>query len=153
MFLTFAYLLHSFMVADGSNQSISYAANVISVRLLTPSRIRRFLIFDIDLVSKTSRFLVFDELDNAFEGAVNDDVDVNKEEFVDDREETVDGVEIDGRDTTTEEPTTLAMVCFLLFTTANDIPFFVFVWKLLSVLAMLSTDVRFVVFGRHRLGV
>jgi hypothetical protein len=112
-----------------------------------------WFLVDIDSVSKTSRFLVFDELDNAFEGAVNDNVDVNEDEFVGDQEETVDGVEFDGRDTTTEEPTTLAMVCFLHFTTAKDLLFFVFVWKLFSVLAMLATDVRFVVFGRHRLGV
>ena len=113
----FVYLLHSIMVADGSNQSISYAANFISVRLLSSSRIRRFLIFDIidniaDSLSKTSRFLVVDELDDAFDAAENDDGDIDGDEFVDDREETVDGVERDGRDTTTDEPTTLAMVCF-----------------------------------------
>ena len=108
----FVYLLHSIMVVDGSNQSISYAANFISVRLLSPSRIRRFLIFDIDSLSKTSRFLVIDELDDTFDAAENDDGDIDEYKFVDDREETVDGVERDGRDTTTDEPTTLAMVCF-----------------------------------------
>ena len=98
------------MVADGLNQSISYAANFISVRLLSPSRIRRFLIFDIDSLSKTSRFLVVDELDDAFEVTENDDGDINEDDFFNDREETVDGVERDGRDTTTDELTTLAMV-------------------------------------------
>ena len=161
----FVYLLHSIMVADGSNQSISYAANFISVRLLSSSRIRRFLIFDIvddiaDSLSKTSRFLVVDELDDAFDAAENDDGDIDGDEFVDDREETVDGVERDGRDTTTDEPTTLAMVCFFLFATANDLPFFVFVGGLLSLFAifvggllslfaMLATDAGFVVFGQR----
>ena len=103
------------MVADGLNQSISYAANFISVRLLSPSRIRRFLIFDIvddiaDSLSKTSRFLVVDELDYVFDAAENHNGDIDEYEFVDDREETVDGVERDGRDTTTDELTTLAMV-------------------------------------------
>ena len=152
--LMFVYLLHSIMVADGLNQSISYAANFISVRLLLPSRIRRFLIFDIvddiaDSLSKTSRFLVVDELDDAFDAAENDDGDIDEYEFVDDREETVDGVERDGRDTTTDEPTTLTMVCFFFFPTANNLPFFVFVGGLLSLFAMLATDAGFVVFGNR----
>ena len=150
----FVYLLHSIMVADGSNQSISYATNFISVWLLSSSRIRRFLIFDIvddiaDSLSKTSRFLVVDELDDAFDAAENDDGDIDGDEFVDDREETVDGVDRDGRDTTTDEPTTLAMVSFFLFATANDLPFFVFVGGLLSLFAMLATDAGFVVFGQR----
>ncbi len=150
----FVYLLHSIMVADGLNQSILYAANFISVRLLLSSRIRRFLILDIvndiaDSLSKTSRFLVVDELDDAFDAAENDDGDINEDEFVDNREETVDGVERDGGDTTTDKPTTLAMVCFFLFATANDLPFFVFVGGLLSLFAMLATDAGFVVFGQR----
>jgi len=112
------------------------------------------LIFDIvddiaDSLSKTSRFLVVDELDDAFDAAENDDGDIDEYEFVDDREETVDGVERDGRDTTTDEPTTLAMVCFFFFATANDLPFFVFVGGLLSLFAMLATDAGFVVFGQR----
>ena len=145
----FVYFWHSIMVVDGLNQSISYAANFVSVLLLSPSRIRRFLIFDIDSLSKTSRFVMVDELDDAFDAAENDDGDIDGDEFVDDREETVDGVERDGRDTTTDEPTTLAMVSFFLFATANDLPFFVFVGGLLSLFAMLATDAGFVVFGQR----
>jgi hypothetical protein len=54
--------------------------------------------------------LVVDELDDAFDAAENDDGDIDEDEFVDDREDTVEGVESNGRDTTTDEPTTLAMV-------------------------------------------
>ena len=116
-FLMFVCFRHSFVVAERSNQSMSYAANFVLVRLLSLSRTRRFLIFDNvddidDSLSRTSRFLVVDELDDAFDAAENDDGDIDGDEFVDDREETVDGVERDGSDTTTDEPTTLAMVCF-----------------------------------------
>ncbi len=93
--------------------------------------------------------MVVDELDDAFDTAENDDGDINEYEFVDNREETVDGVERDGRDKTTDEPTTLAMVCFFFFATANDLPFFVFVGGLLSLFAMLATDAGFVVLGQR----
>ena len=114
-FLMFVCFRHSFTVAEQSNQSISYAANFVLARLLSPSKTRRFLIFDVvddidDLLSRTSRFLVVDELDDAFDAAENDDGDIDEDEFVDDREDTVEGVESNGRDTTTDEPTTLAMV-------------------------------------------
>ncbi len=103
---------------------------------------------DIDDSLSTSRLVVVDELDDAFDVAENDDGDIDEDEFVDDREDIVDGVEsndnvddiddslstsrffvvdelddafnaaenddgdIDEDDTTTDEPTTLAMVCF-----------------------------------------
>ena len=73
------------------------------------------MIFDIvnninESLSRTSRFLVVNELDNAFDAAENDDRDIDEDEFVDDREDTVEGVESNGRNTTTNEPTALAMV-------------------------------------------
>ena len=73
------------------------------------------MIFDIvnDInksLSRTSRFLVVNELDNAFDAAENDDRDIDEDEFVDDWEDTVEGVESNGRNTTTNEPTALAMV-------------------------------------------
>jgi hypothetical protein len=57
------------------------------VRLLLPSRTRRFLILDIvddidDSLSRTSRFLVVDELDDAFDAAENDDGDIDKDTYV-----------------------------------------------------------------------
>ena len=73
------------------------------------------MIFEVDnvidnLLSRTSRFVVVDELDDAFDAAEKDDGDIDKDKFVDDWEDTVEGVESNGRDTTTNKPTTLAMV-------------------------------------------
>ena len=68
-----------------------------------------------DSLSTTSRFFVVNELDDAFDAAENDDGDIDEDKFVDDRENTVDGVESNECDTTTDEPTTLAMVCFFFF--------------------------------------
>jgi hypothetical protein len=141
----FVYFWHSIMVVDGLNQSISYAANFMSVLLLSPSRIRRFLIFDIDSLSKTSRFVMVDELDDAFDGTENDDVDIDEDDFVDDREETVDGGEREEPDTTTDEFATLAIVCIFFFA-ANDLPCFVFVGGLLTWFAMLASDSGFMDF-------
>ncbi len=62
-----------------------------------------------DSLSTTSRFLVVDDLDDAFDAAENDDGGVDEEEFVNDLEDTVEGVE-SNEGTTTDEPTTLAMV-------------------------------------------
>ena len=74
---------------------MSYAANFVLVRLLSLSRMRRFLMFDNvddidDSLSTTSRFFVVDELDDAFDAAENDDGDIDEDEFVDDREDTVE---------------------------------------------------------------
>ena len=132
---------------------MSYAANFVLVRLLSLSRMRRFLMFDnvddIDDSLSTSRFFVVDELDDALDVAENDDGDIDEDEFVDDREDTVDGVESNERDTTTDEPTTLAMVCFFFFATADDLPFFAFVGGLLSLIVMLATDAGFVIFDQR----
>ena len=64
------------------------------------------------------------------------------DEFVDEGGESVATAENDGGDTTTDEPTT-----FLLVDTANDLPFLAFVGGLFTVLALIATDVGFVVFG------
>ena len=132
---------------------MSYAANFVLVRLLSLSRMRRFLMFDnvddIDDSLSTSRFFVVDELDDAFDAAENDDGDMDEDEFVDDREDTVEGVESNERDTTTDEPTTLAMVCFFFFATADDLPFFAFVGGLLLLFAMPETDDGIVSFDQR----
>ena len=147
----FEYFRHSFKVAEQLNQSISYDADFVFVQPLSPSRTRRFLIFDNvddidDPLSRTRRLLVVDELDDAFDAAENDDGDIDEDEFVDNREDTVEGVESNERDTTTDEPTTFAMVCFFFFVTADDLPFFAFIGGLLSLIAMLATDAAFVIF-------
>jgi len=133
---------------------MSYASNFVLVWLLPLSKTRRFLIFDNvddidDSLSRTSRFLVVDELDDAFDAAENDDGDMDEDEFVDDREDTVEGVESNERDTTTDEPTTLAMVCFFFFATADDLPFFAFVGGLLLLFAMPETDDGIVSFDQR----
>ena len=79
----FVYFRHFFSVAEQSNQSISYAANFVLARLLSPSKTRRFLIFEVDdnideSLSRTSRFLVVDKLDDTFDPAENDDGDIDK---------------------------------------------------------------------------
>ena len=79
----FVYFRHSFSVAEQSNQSISYAANFVLARLLSPSKTRRFLIFGVDddiddSLSRKSRFLVVDKLDDTFDPAENDDGDIDK---------------------------------------------------------------------------
>jgi hypothetical protein len=101
---------------------------------------RRFLILDNvddidDPLYRTSRLLVVDELDDAFDAAENDDGDIDEDEFVD--------------DTTTDEPTTLAMVCFFFFATADDLPYFAFVGGLLLLFAMPVTVDGFVIFDKR----
>lgn len=115
---------------------MSYAANFVLVRLLSLSRMRRFLMFDNvddidDSLSTTSRFFVVDELDDAFNAAENDDGDIDED------------------DTTTDEPTTLAMVCFFFFATADDLPYFAFVGGLLLLFAMPVTVDGFVIFDKR----
>lgn len=146
----FLYLLHSIMVADGLNQSMSYAANFVLVRLISLSRIRRLLICVVvddndDSLSRLSRFLSVERFDDSFDAAENDDGDNDDDEFVDDRDDTVEGVEKEGRDTTTDEPTTFVMVSCFFVAKANDLPFFVFVGGLLLLFDMLATDAGFVV--------
>ena len=105
----------------------------------------RFLIFDVvDDIDN-----VVDDLDDAFDAADNDDGEIANDEFVDDREDTVEGVESNGDDTTKDEPMTSVMACFFFFDTAADLPFFVFVGGLLLVFAMLATDAGFVVFSQR----
>ena len=150
----FLYLLHSIMVADGLNQSMSYAANFVLVRLISLSRIRRLLICVVvddndDSLSRLSRFLSVERFDDSIDAAENDDGDIDEDEFVDDREDTVDGVESNERDTTTDEPTTLAMVCFFFFATADDLPYFAFVGGVLLLFAMPVTVDGFVIFDKR----
>ena len=117
------------MVAEGSNQSISYAANFVFfswffgfvlARLLLSSRMSRFLIFDVvDDIDN-----VVDDLDDAFDAADNDDGEIANDEFVDDREDAVEGVESNGDDTTKDEPMTSVMACFFSSTPRPTYRFF-----------------------------
>ena len=112
----------------------------------------RFLIFNAvedidDSPSRIWRFLVVpvvDDLDDDFDAAERNDGEIDEDEFVDDREDTVEGVEIDGDDTTKDEPMTSTIVCVFLLATSGDLPFFAFFGKLLLLSVMIGTNVGFV---------
>lgn len=112
----------------------------------------RFLIFNAvedidDSPSRIWRFLVVpvvDDLDDDFDAAERNDGEIDEDEFVDDREDTVEGVEIDGDDTTKDEPMTSTIVCVFLMPTSGDLPFFAFFGKLLLLSVMIGTNVGFV---------
>ncbi len=57
-------------------------------------------------------FEVFDNTDDDFDTADNDDGDNAKKRSVDNQEDTVEGVENNGDDLTTNEPTTVDTVHF-----------------------------------------
>ncbi len=59
-------------------------------------------------------FKVVDDTDNDFDTADNNDGNDAKKRSVDDQEDTVEGVENNGDDSTTNEPTTADTVCFFL---------------------------------------
>ncbi len=100
--------MHSFLVADESNQSTSYATNFGALYF-------GFVFARWSLSSRTSLFLMFkvvDDTDNAFDVADNDDGGNAKNRSVDNREDTIDGGENNGDDLTTNEPTTADTVRF-----------------------------------------
>ncbi len=101
--------MHLFLVADESNQSTSYTANFGSWYF-------GFVFARWSSSSWTSLFLMFEvvnDTDNDFDTADNDDGDDAEKRSVDDREDTVEGVENNGDDSTTNEPTTADTVFFL----------------------------------------
>jgi hypothetical protein len=84
--------MHLFLVADESNQSTLYAANFgswyfgfVFARWSSSSRTILFLMFK-----------VVNDTDNDFDTADNDDGDDAKKRSVDNREDTVEGVENNG---------------------------------------------------------
>ena len=95
------YFRHSFLVANKSNQSISYAANFGSCLL-------GFVFARWSTSSRTSLLLMFeivDDTDNDFDTAdIGNGDNVNKNS-VDKREDTVEGVEHNGGDSTAKELT------------------------------------------------
>ncbi len=100
--------MHSFLVADESNQSTSYAANFGSWYF-------GFVFTRWSSSSRTSLFLMFEVVNNTdgdFDTADNDDGNDAKKRSVDDQEDTVEGVENNGDDLTTNEPTTPDTVRF-----------------------------------------
>ncbi len=100
--------MHSFLVTDKSNQSILYAANFGSWYF-------GFVFAQWSSSSRKSLFLMFKVVDNTdddFDTADNDDGNDAKKRSVNNREDTVEGVENNGDDLTTNEPMTADTVRF-----------------------------------------
>ncbi len=136
--------MHSFLVADKSNQSTSYAANFgswyfgfVFARWSSSSRTSLFLMFE-----------VVDDTDNNFDTADNNDGNNAKKRSVNNREDTVKGVENNGDDSTTNEPTTADTVCFFSRVFDTDLPTFVFLRGALLFFAMVAMNVGVVIFIR-----
>ncbi len=134
--------MHLSMVADESNQSTSYAANFgswyfgfVFARWASSSRTSLFLMFK-----------VVDNTDNDFDTADNNDGDNAKKRSVDNREDIVEGVENNGDDSTTNEPTTPNTVRFFWGVFNADLPTFVFLRGALLFFAMVGMNVGVVIF-------
>ena len=100
--------MHLFLVTDESNQSTSYTANFgswyfgfVFARWSSSSRMSLFLMFE-----------VVNDTDNDFDTADNDNGNNTKKRSVDNQEDTVEGVENNGDDSTTNEPMTADTVFF-----------------------------------------
>ncbi len=134
--------MHSFLVADKSNQSISYATNFgswyfgfVFARWSSSSRTSLFLMFE-----------VVNDTDDNFDTADNDNGDNAKKRSVVNREDTIEGVENNGDDLTTNEPTTADTVCFFFGVFDADLPTFVFLRGAFLFFAMVAMNVGVVIF-------
>jgi hypothetical protein len=136
---------HSFLVADESNQSTLYAANFGSWFL-------GFVFACWSSAFRTSLFLMFEvvnDIDNDFDIADNDDGDDAEKKSVNDREDTVEGVENNGNDlTTNEEQTTADTVCLFFGVFNTDLPTFVFLSGALLFFAMVAMNVGVVILNK-----
>ncbi len=100
--------MHSFLAADESNKSTSYAANFGSWYF-------GFVFAPWSLSSRTSLFLMFEVVNNTdddFDTADNGDGNDAKKRSINNQEDTVEGVENNGDNSTTNEPTTADTVSF-----------------------------------------
>ncbi len=134
--------MHSFLVADESNQSTLYAANFGSWYL-------GFVFAQWSSSSRTSLFLMFkvvNDKDDDFDTADNDDGNGAKKRSVDDQEDTVKGVENNGDDSTTNEPTTGDTVRFFFGVFDADLPTFVILRGGLLFFTMVAMNVGVVIF-------
>ncbi len=103
--------MHSFLVADKLNQSKSYATNFSSWYF-------GFVFARWSSSSRTSLFLMFEVVNNTddnFDTADNNDGDDAKKRSINNREDTIEGVENNGDNSTPNEPTTADTVFFLEF--------------------------------------
>jgi hypothetical protein len=91
-------------------------------------------------------FEVVNDTDNDFDTADNDDGNDAKKRSVNDRDNTVEGVENNGDDLTTNEPTTADTVRFFFGVLDADLPTFVFLRGALLFFAMIAMNVGVVIF-------
>jgi hypothetical protein len=101
---------------------------------------------------RTSLFLMFEvvnDTDGDFDIADNEDGNDAKKKSVDDQEDTVEGVENNGDDSTTnEEPTTADTACFFSGDFNADLPTFVFLKGALLFFAMVAMKVGVIIFNQ-----
>ncbi len=134
--------MHLFLVADKSNQSTLYSANFGSWYF-------GFVFARLSSSSRTSLFLMFEVVDNTdddFNTADNNNGNDAEKRSVDDQEDTVKGVENNGDDSTTNEPTTADTVHFFPGVFDADLPTFVFLRGALLFFAMVVMNVGVVIF-------
>ena len=94
-------------------------------------------------------FEVVDDTDDDFDIADNEDGNDAKKKSVDDREDTVEGVENNGDDSTTnEEPTTADTVFFFFGVFNADLPTFVFLRGALLFFAIVAMKVGVIIFNQ-----
>ena len=94
-------------------------------------------------------FDVLDDKDGDFDIADNEDSNEAKKKSVDDQEDTVEGVENNGDDlTTNEEPTTADTVRFFFGDFNADLPTFVFLRAALLFFTMVAMNVGVVIFNQ-----
>ncbi len=91
-------------------------------------------------------FEVVDDTDDDFDTADNNDGNEAKKRSVDNREDTVEGVENNGDDSTTNEPMTADTVRFFFGVFDADLPMFVFLRGALLLFAMVVMNVGVVIF-------
>ena len=103
------YFRHLFLIANESNQSISYTANFGSCFL-------DFVFARWSTSLRTSLFLTFETINSTDKDCDTADIDYGNDvdkNFVDKREDTVEEVENNVGDSTSKEPTRGDTICFL----------------------------------------
>ena len=92
-------------------------------------------------------FKVVDNTDDDFDTTDNDDGDDNKKRPVDEREDTVEGVEHNGGDSATNEPTSSDTVRFFFVVFNADLPTVVFLRGGLRFFVMVAMNAVVVIFN------
>ncbi len=91
-------------------------------------------------------FEVVDDTDDDFDRADNNNGKDAKKRSINDQEDTIEGVENNGDDSTTNEPMTADIVCFYFGVFDADLLTFVFLRGALLFFAMVAMNVGVVIF-------